>query len=195
MLIGTLVQFSAVDQSEDVIHTWYVGADTLEGESILRSFPYPQIQRPLTFTVTHVIEFPEDETCYPGVTSDTVTHAFYVIEYYEETKVLNQWMRLAQESSTDSIDFIFRYLLDDGSLAPYGYTGSKSVDLYLINFFSSGDTTIIPRGEVGVIDHSLFFRNSIGGLDGDLLIEESDRISFNYSTNQGAVSLRGRLIN
>ncbi|MFZ6052966.1 hypothetical protein [Halocola ammonii] len=153
------VEFSSPFINDDIEHTWYLGAEVINEPVFSRT--HSGVPRPANITVSHVIEYPVDNECYPNSTGRDSTNAtYYLIEYYYEFLTYGKF-RGAFENETDSFDFEFSVRYPDFSHVAYPGDLSLEPESYAFNFNNEGDTitsedlTLAMKG-----------RNLIGHLSG-----------------------------
>ncbi|NEN25653.1 hypothetical protein G3O08_19345 [Cryomorpha ignava] len=149
----TDVRYSALHDSSIYTHTWYLGAEVISDPVFSRTHNYSPEVRPDFITVSHVIEFPVDSTCFTNLTGrDSLSRTYYLIKYVNELAVYGNF-RGVFENETDSFDFSFGVYDSDGNDA----LGNVSSSIYTeVNFHNIGDTT----------HYGLSGRNSIGYMNG-----------------------------
>jgi len=150
------VQFSSPYQDDGIAHTWYLGSEVIHDAVFSRSHQSISPQnRPTYITVSHVIEFPVDSTCYINISGrDSTSQTYYLIRYYNEYMTLGEF-RAVFENQTDSFDFKLSAINLDGSDAQiYG----NNITMIAVNFHNEGDSLTGFRYSV---------RNSLGNFDGD----------------------------
>ncbi|NEN23399.1 hypothetical protein G3O08_07790 [Cryomorpha ignava] len=147
------VRYSALHDSSIYTHTWSLGAEVISDPVFSRTHNIPANQRPVYITVSHVIEFPVDSTCFTNLTGrDSLARTYYLIKYVNELAVYGNF-RGVFENETDSFDFSFGLYDTEGNDALVYESSSIFIE---VNFHNLGETT--HYGLIGV--------NSIGYMNG-----------------------------
>ncbi len=143
------VRYSALHDSSIYTHTWYLGAEVISDPVFTRTHNITADQRPVYITVSHVIEFPVDSTCFTNLTGrDSLARTYYLVKYINELGVYGSF-RGAFENETDSFDFSFGRFDSEGNDALVYSQGSIFTE---VNFHNMGDTThfgLIGRNSIG----------------------------------------------
>jgi hypothetical protein len=138
IFFGVYIRFRSIYEDEaKYTHTWYLGAETLDGYQIVRSFD--KVTRPAFITVSHVIRYEPDTVCFPGDDGmDSVSRKFYLIKYYNELNVFGKYRGIL-ENEIDSFDMEISYINENGDPAiVFDYT--SNMYQRFINFQNNQDT-------------------------------------------------------
>lgn len=154
---GAEIRFRSPFTSAEFEHTWYIGSDVFSDQSVIVDFS--EVPRPSQITVSHVLEFPIDSTCYPlSPGRDSVSISFSLINYLEELLVFGKTFRGVTEVEPDSFDVRFRALRPDGTPAAWSDL-DQEVEFIRVNMHNEGDSiqlgsprasnTFLSFGELG----------------------------------------------
>jgi hypothetical protein len=138
VFLGVDIRFRSIYEDEIMYsHTWYLGAETLDGYQVVRSFD--KVIRPSFITVSHVIRYEPDTVCFPGDDGmDSMSHTFYLIKYYNELNIFGKY-RGVLNKEVDSFDFEIDNINQNGDPAiVFDYT-SNYYQVFM-NFNNEMDT-------------------------------------------------------
>ncbi|GEM_PF-2152389 len=160
---GGLLEFAASPNSNNSIkHTWYLGSEVIHDSSFIRDFSDVDY-RPVTITVSHVIEYDVDPTCYPYASGkDSTSRTFVLARYFNDLPIFGTYRVADNETPNDSFDVTIRV---------YGVTNSGLVT----------DTVPITNGDQYMEDIS-YHRIEVVNLErGNRVIRNSTQCGFNFA--------------
>ena len=135
------VEFSSPHIGPEYEHTWYLGAEVIHDPVFTRTHP---IDRPQFITVSHVITFPVDSSCYSNLTGkDSTSATYYIIEFWNEFLSYGKY-RLAFANETDSFDMELTRIYPDGSPVGIPALHEQNPRMLAINFHNETDSMEIP---------------------------------------------------
>ncbi|MCA1750836.1 MAG: hypothetical protein ABR572_06000 [Cryomorphaceae bacterium] len=183
------VEFSTPYVGPEFEHTWYLGSEVIYDAVFSREHPIP---RPQFITVSHVLTYPVDSTCYPGSTGrDSTSATYYIIEHWNEFAIRSKF-RGVFESQTDSFDFEFKRVYPDNSnvMIP---TDEFANPLFVgINFHNEGDSSEVLLGGRNLVGH--FTGNGNNSPSGTIQIDPADRkttlLDYQYKNQNHVVRAR-----
>lgn len=183
------VEFSSPHVGPEYSHTWYLGAEVIHDAVFSRTHAIP---RPQFITVSHVLTYPVDSTCYPGsIGRDSMSATYYIIEHWNEFAIRSKF-RGAFENQTDSFDFEFKRVYPDNSnvMIP---TDEFANPLFVgINFHNEGDSSEVVLGGRNLVGH--FTGNGNDSPNGTIEIDPADRkttlLEYQYKNQNHTVRAR-----
>ncbi|MFZ6050765.1 hypothetical protein [Halocola ammonii] len=176
LLVGYDIRFRSEYQNPEYTHTWYIGVDTFPNPSVVVDFS--DVSRPNTITVSHVIEYPVDSTCYPLSSGrDSVSRTFDLMHYWDELPTVGNTFRGVLEGQTDSFDFRLKMHLPDGSIPQWGDSFAE-IGFYRVNWHNDGDSVQMADSFTAT-EHYLSKRGSLP--IGNLVIDSNtNEVLFEY---------------
>jgi hypothetical protein len=187
------VEFSSPYADSDYQHIWYLGAEIIEVPVFNRT--HLTAERPQFITVSHVITFPVDSSCYENLTGrDSTSATYYLIEFWNEFLSYGEF-RVVFENETDSFDVKLIRIYEDGSPVGIPALNELNPSTISINFHNQGDTMEIPFGGRNL-------ENFLSGSDGNirprglLEVDSFDRqsIKMEYQYQNQLFKLSGRIL-
>jgi hypothetical protein len=185
---GVDIRFHSKFLGSKYKHTWYVENEIFTGDTTPYRFYYNR-PRPLTITISHVIEYEPNLRCFPTDDGrDSVAQSFRLVESSNELKTFGTYRGVLQ-GSTDS--FEVKIVSVDFDLQP-AIISNQHGQLF-INFHNRGDT--LNSGFGGIDNIHMAALNKYGyfstGLNGFVKIYDDDTFLMQYKNDRNSVTGQG----
>lgn len=181
---GRWMRFSAGSNNNPTIqHTWYLGTEIINDSSFTRDF-YDVAYRPVDVTISHVIEYDSDPTCYPdSPEKDSVSRTFTLVRYYEDMPIFGKFRVVNTNSPADSFNIeigVYGVNSFQDSLHPTPINstdqyneGIMGADVYCVNLLNLGEASpingmfVFNAGGFDVYSYTSKYKNGVFKLSSD----------------------------
>ncbi len=129
------IAFIGKEDSSDVTHKWYLGAEVITERTFSRDFK--DVVRPRYIEVSHVIEHTPNTDCFPDDDGkDSVYKKIFLPYEYAGLNVIGTY-RGAYRGTTDTFEVKIDAIDSDGNPANV----DNFYDFYMLNFENEGDSS------------------------------------------------------